>query len=118
MTTDTLWRRVVGRALRARRQERRKTLAQVAARAGLSIQYLSEVERGQKDASSEMLSAIVAAQDWTLLDLTRAVAGDLELREQYQLLELGSRALPAAGRHSRAGGSGLSLGSGTITLAA
>jgi transcriptional regulator with XRE-family HTH domain len=56
-----LLREVIGRLLRVRRVALGLTLAQVAARAGISTQYLSEVERGLKDASSEMIAAIAGA---------------------------------------------------------
>ena len=56
-----LIREVVGRLLRVRRVARGLTLADVADRAGISTQYLSEVERGLKDASSEMIAAISGA---------------------------------------------------------
>jgi len=52
-----LWREVAGGVLRAERLRQRRTLAQVAERAGMSVQYLSELERGRKEASSEMLGA-------------------------------------------------------------
>jgi DNA-binding XRE family transcriptional regulator len=54
---EPLWREVVGRELRAARTERGERIADVARRAGVSPQYLSEVERGRKDPSSEILSA-------------------------------------------------------------
>jgi|GEM_PF-767485 len=56
-----LLREVLGRLLRLRRVALGLTLAQVADRAGISTQYLSEVERGLKDASSEMIAAIAGA---------------------------------------------------------
>jgi len=52
-----LWREVIGSVLRDERHRQRRTLAQVADRAGMSVQYLSEVERGRKEPSSEMLAA-------------------------------------------------------------
>jgi len=48
---------VAGSVLRDERRRQRRTLAQVAERAGMSVQYLSELERGRKEASSEMLGA-------------------------------------------------------------
>ena len=54
---DPLWREVSGSVLRDERRRQRRTLAQVADRAGMSVQYLSELERGRKEASSEMLGA-------------------------------------------------------------
>ena len=54
---EPLWREVAGSVLRDERRRQRRTLAQVAERAGMSVQYLSELERGRKEASSEMLGA-------------------------------------------------------------
>jgi len=54
---EPLWREVAGSVLRDGRRRQRRTLAQVAQRAGMSVQYLSELERGRKEASSEMLGA-------------------------------------------------------------
>lgn len=53
-----LWREALGRVLRLRRTELALTLAQVSRRSGVSTQYLSEVERGLKDPSSEVIEAI------------------------------------------------------------
>ncbi|MGD8196049.1 helix-turn-helix domain-containing protein [Herbiconiux sp. P18] len=69
-----LWRELVGEQLREVRQSRGETLRGIARRASVSPQYLSEVERGLKEPSSEMLEAIGAALDTSLLDLTTAVA--------------------------------------------
>jgi DNA-binding XRE family transcriptional regulator len=74
---EPLWREVLGSRLRALRTERDETLAQTAERAGISPQYLSEVERGRKEPSSEMIAALAGALDTTLIDLTTAVAEDL-----------------------------------------
>ncbi|HLT68459.1 MAG TPA: helix-turn-helix transcriptional regulator [Microbacterium sp.] len=74
---DPLWRHLVGDLLRRARLERGETLADVARRAGVSVQYLSEIERGRKDPSSEMLSAVLGALGWSLLDLASGVADDL-----------------------------------------
>jgi transcriptional regulator with XRE-family HTH domain len=74
---EPLWREVLGQRLRALRRERRETLAETAARAGISPQYLSEVERGRKEPSSEMIAALAGALGTTLTGLTEQVAGDL-----------------------------------------
>lgn len=74
---DPLWRHLVGDRLRRMRHERGETLAEVARRAGVSVQYLSEVERGRKEPSSEIVAAILGALGGTLLDLTAGVADDL-----------------------------------------
>lgn len=71
---EPLWRELVGAELRRRRHDRDETLAQVAHRAGISTQYLSEIERGVKEPSSEVLSAVVGALELGLLDLTTAVS--------------------------------------------
>lgn len=70
---EPLWREVLGARLRELRQERGDRLVDAAARAGVSPQYLSEVERGQKDASSEMIAAMAGALEVTVLDLVSDV---------------------------------------------
>lgn len=70
---DPLWREVAGNVLREQRHRREQTLTEVAHRAGISVQYLSEVERGRKEPSSEILGAVSGALDLTLVDLTRLV---------------------------------------------
>ena len=74
---EPLWRELLGDQLRRRRHERGETLTETAEKAGVSPQYLSEVERGRKEPSSEMIAAIAGALDSTLIDLTSAVADDL-----------------------------------------
>ena len=56
-----LLREAVGSSLRAARTEQSRTLRDVARQARVSLGYLSEVERGQKEASSELLNAICDA---------------------------------------------------------
>lgn len=65
---EPLWREVTGAVLRDERRRQRRTLAQVAQRAGMSVQYLSELERGRKEASSEMLAAACGALGLTLAE--------------------------------------------------
>lgn len=74
---EPLWREAVGEQLRRRRHGHRKTLGEVAERAGISTQYLSEIERGLKDPSSEILAAVAGALDLTLMDLTTVITRDL-----------------------------------------
>ena len=80
---EPLWREALGHRLRTLRREQRETLSETAARAGISPQYLSEIERGRKEPSSEMIAALAGALDLTLTELTEQVAGDLR---QYQAL--------------------------------
>ena len=68
---------MVGERLRHLRRERGETLDRTARRAGISPQYLSEIERGVKEPSSEMIAAITGALDVTLVDLVAAVADRL-----------------------------------------
>jgi transcriptional regulator with XRE-family HTH domain len=74
---EPLWREVLGRRLRALRTERWETLAQTAERAGISPQYLSEIERGRKEPSSEMIAALAGALGITVADLMGGAAADL-----------------------------------------
>jgi len=74
---EPLWRHVLGDHLRRLRHERGERLADTAARAGVSPQYLSEMERGRKEPSSEMIAAVAGALDVTLVDLTLGVADTL-----------------------------------------
>jgi transcriptional regulator with XRE-family HTH domain len=69
---DRLWRQVAGAILRDRRLVQGRTLQQVATRAGVSPQYLSEIERGRKEPSSEMLASICGALGIGLADLLSA----------------------------------------------
>ena len=68
---EPLWREALGAQLRQERRQRGDRIADVAGRAGVSPQYLSEVERGRKDPSSEILSAVSGALGLSVLDLTR-----------------------------------------------
>ena len=70
---EPLWREAVGRELREERQDAGRTLADVAGTAGVSTQYLSEVERGLKEPSSEVLGAVAGALGLRLVDLTARV---------------------------------------------
>ena len=64
-----LLRRVLGETLRGRRLRQRRTLREVSAAARVSLGYLSEVERGQKEASSELLASICDALDVRLSEV-------------------------------------------------
>lgn len=74
---EPLWREVVGEQLREERHRQDRTLADVAEEAGVSTQYLSEVERGRKEPSSEILGAVSGALGLRLVDLTTRVARTL-----------------------------------------
>src|ERR1700722_8967030 len=89
-------RQVIGETLRGLRMRQRRTLREVSASARVSLGYLSEVERGQKEASSELLAAICGALDVELSDLLWEVSDTL--RRQEKLALVGSvAAIPGAG---------------------
>jgi transcriptional regulator with XRE-family HTH domain len=77
---EPLWREAVGWRLRRLRQRRGLTIVEVADRAGISPQYLSELERGRKDPSSEVLAAVAGALDTTVVDVTTLASADLRHR--------------------------------------
>src|SRR5688572_2621151 len=86
---STLLRRHIGAALRRRREAQARTLRDVAAAAGVSLGYLSEVERGVKEPSSELLSAICRALDARLPDLL------VEVADALYRLEVTSTGMPS-----------------------
>src|SRR3954470_2858660 len=71
---EPLWRESVGRELREERLASGKRLVDVAEQAGVSPQYLSEVERGLKDPSSELLAAIAGALGLSVAEIATRVA--------------------------------------------
>ena len=77
LTMDELWRRALGRQLRELRLARGERLDDTAARAGISPQYLSEIERGRKEPSSEMIAAVIGALESTLAEVLVRVADHL-----------------------------------------
>ena len=81
MEPEPLWRHVLGARMRAIRLDNGRTLIETARRAGISPQYLSEIERGRKEPSSEMVAAIIGALGVTLVDLTSGVSMDLASTE-------------------------------------
>ena len=66
---EPLWREAVGEQLREERTARNERLTDVAGRAGVSTQYLSELERGLKEPSSEVLAALARALRLSVADL-------------------------------------------------
>src|SRR3954470_4112355 len=76
-TAMTLLRTQLGNTLRGHRLRQRRTLRDVSGRARVSLGYLSEVERGQKEASSELLASICDALDLELADLLAEVSHSL-----------------------------------------
>jgi ribosome-binding protein aMBF1 (putative translation factor) len=83
--TMVLVREAVGQTLRAARTSQGRTLRDVARDARVSLGYLSEVERGQKEASSELLNAICTALGLSLSGVFAQVASELKSREGVTL---------------------------------
>jgi transcriptional regulator with XRE-family HTH domain len=81
-----LLRRLLGDVLRRHRIRQSRTLRDVSAAAGVSLGYLSEVERGRKEASSELLAAICSALDVSLSEVLREAGDDLAREERRRRL--------------------------------
>lgn len=95
-----LLRTMLGDVLRRTRLEQDRTLADVARAARVSMPYLSEVERGRKEVSSEILAAICDALRIDLADLLAEVGADLADARPAQVIRLGtvtSRQAPSGG---------------------
>ena len=75
-----LWRHVLGEVLRGERLAQERILTEVAAAAGVSPQYLSEIERGRKEPSSEILGSVADALGLELFDVVRRVGERLGAR--------------------------------------
>ncbi len=101
-----LLRTMLGEVLRRTRLEQDRTLADVASAARVSMPYLSEVERGRKEASSEILAAICDALDLDLSDLLAEVGSDLAGAHlsSSRVIRLG--AITSRQAPDRAGGAG------------
>ena len=95
-----LLREAIGSGLRRARTARRRTLRDISRGARVSLGYLSEVERGRKEPSSELLAAICEALGITVADLLASV-----VREMSTELRAGTRAadevlVPIGQRHA------------------
>ncbi len=84
-----LVRRLLGSVLRRTRLRQGRTLREVSADARVSLGYLSEVERGQKEASSELLVAICAALEVPQSEVLRLVSEDLAAAEGLRRIAVG-----------------------------
>ena len=76
-----LFRRLLGDVLRDLRMQRGMTLREVSAEARVSLGYISEIERGQKEASSELLASLCSALDVPLSEVLRDVSSAVALEE-------------------------------------
>lgn len=87
-----LFRRTLGGVLRDQRTQRGMTLREVSAEARVSLGYISEIERGQKEASSELLASLCAALGIPLSSVLRQVSDLVAVEEAAA----GLRRLPVA----------------------
>lgn len=86
----TTMRQLLGEVLRARRLAQGLTLRDVSAKARVSLGYISEVERGQKEPSSELLAALAAALDVPLSQVLMDVSALLAVEESAELASVSS----------------------------
>jgi transcriptional regulator with XRE-family HTH domain len=80
-TRMVLFRRLLGDVLRGQRMRRGMTLREVSAEARVSLGYISEIERGQKEASSELLASLCSALELPLSVVLREVSDLVALEE-------------------------------------
>ncbi|GGQ53192.1 helix-turn-helix domain-containing protein [Streptomyces althioticus] len=107
---EPLWRHLVGDVLRKERQSQERTLKDVADTARISMPYLSEVERGRKEASSEVLAAAAGALGLGL--------GDLLARTHAELVRVTSHRSAVPARSVRHGSVRNGAAHGGLCLAA
>jgi transcriptional regulator with XRE-family HTH domain len=96
--TEPPLRVLVGAILRGHRERQGRTLRDVAEDARVSVPYLSEVERGRKEASSEVLAAVCRALGLGLVDLVGDAHAQLARAHGRVVLDLAAAAGPAADR--------------------
>ncbi|MFC5179584.1 helix-turn-helix domain-containing protein [Nocardioides taihuensis] len=87
-----LFRRLLGDVLRDQRMRRGMTLREVSKEARVSLGYISEIERGQKEASSELLASLCGALEVPLSDVLREVSDAVAVEEGAAALETVPRA--------------------------
>ncbi len=83
-----LFRRLLGEVLRSQRMRQGRTLRQVSADARVSLGYISEIERGQKEASSELLASLCSALDVPLSEVLSEVSDAVALEEAALAMQL------------------------------
>jgi transcriptional regulator with XRE-family HTH domain len=87
-----LLREAIGDRLRHARTNQRRTLRDISRAARVSLGYLSEVERGQKEASSELLASICDALELPLAELLHHVAADVSALDNVEVVPVGQPA--------------------------
>ena len=90
-----LFRRQLGDVLRGERMRQGMTLRELSSEARISLGYISEIERGQKEASSELLSSLCEALDVPLSAVLREVSDTVAVEEQRIAAESAVERVPA-----------------------
>jgi transcriptional regulator with XRE-family HTH domain len=83
-----LFRRLLGEVLRSQRMRQGRTLREISADARVSLGYISEIERGHKEASSELLASICSALDVPLSEILSEVSDAVALEEAALAMQL------------------------------
>jgi transcriptional regulator with XRE-family HTH domain len=96
-----LFRRLLGEVLRSQRMRQGRTLREVSAEARVSLGYISEIERGQKEASSELLASLCAALDVPLSEILSEVSDAVALEEAALAMQLEDVSLEATALETR-----------------
>ncbi|MFF1606747.1 helix-turn-helix domain-containing protein [Amycolatopsis sp. NPDC058278] len=96
-----LLREAIGDRLRHARTNQRRTLRDISRAARVSLGYLSEVERGQKEASSELLASICQALDLPLGELLHNVAADVSALDNVEVPPVDERIVEGTPREKR-----------------
>jgi len=91
-----LFRRLLGDVLRSARMRRGMTLREVSAEARVSLGYISEIERGQKEASSELLASLCGALELPLSVVLHEVADLVALEESLTAEPVTPEVVPSA----------------------
>ena len=91
-----LFRRLLGDVLRAQRMRRGMTLREVSAEARVSLGYISEIERGQKEASSELLASLCSALELPLSVVLREVSDLVALEESLTAAPVATEVVASA----------------------
>lgn len=81
-----LVRQELGDVIRDVRLQQGRTLRQVASQASVALGYLSEIERGQKEASSEILASVAEALDTPVSSILREVGDRMAVLEGVPLI--------------------------------
>jgi transcriptional regulator with XRE-family HTH domain len=98
-----LFRRQLGDVLRSERMQRGMTLRELSSAARVSLGYISEIERGQKEASSELLASLCDALDVPLSEVLREVSDTVALEEARLALESAPVEVPSVARRRTSG---------------